>query len=140
MRPGFDPWVGKIPWRRKWQPTPVLWKTPWTEEPGSYSPWGRKESDTTERLHFPFLSLFCCTSRPHFVCLPSNSGQKQCFHFLTVANSAAMIINVQMALQDPAFNSLGYVPGSGSCGSSVFNFLRNCRTVFFNNCTVLCSC
>ena len=23
-RPGFDPWVGKIPWKRKWQPTPVL--------------------------------------------------------------------------------------------------------------------
>ena len=23
-RPGFSPWVGKIPWRRKWQPTPVL--------------------------------------------------------------------------------------------------------------------
>ena len=23
-RPGFDPWVGRIPWRRKWQPTPVL--------------------------------------------------------------------------------------------------------------------
>src|SRR5574338_627821 len=23
-RPGFDPWVRKIPWRRKWQPTPVL--------------------------------------------------------------------------------------------------------------------
>ena len=22
--PGFDPWVGKIPWRRKWQPTPVF--------------------------------------------------------------------------------------------------------------------
>ena len=21
-RPGFDPWVGKIPWKRKWQPTP----------------------------------------------------------------------------------------------------------------------
>ena len=30
-RPKFDPWVGKIPWRRKWQPTPVLLpeKTPW---------------------------------------------------------------------------------------------------------------
>ena len=24
MRRGFDPWVGKIPWRRAWQPTPVL--------------------------------------------------------------------------------------------------------------------
>ena len=23
-RPGFDPWVGKIPWRRKWQSTPVF--------------------------------------------------------------------------------------------------------------------
>ena len=32
----FDPWVGKIPWRRAWQPTPVflLEKSPWTEEPG----------------------------------------------------------------------------------------------------------
>ena len=23
--PGFNPWVGKIPWRREWQPTPVFW-------------------------------------------------------------------------------------------------------------------
>ena len=52
-RPGFDPWVGKIPWRRKWQPTPVLLPG---ESHGrrslvGYSPWGCKESDTTERLH-----------------------------------------------------------------------------------------
>ena len=34
-RPGFDPWVGKIPWRREWQPTSNLaWIIPWTEEPG----------------------------------------------------------------------------------------------------------
>ena len=26
----------------------LAWKIPWTEEPGSYTPWGRKESDTTE--------------------------------------------------------------------------------------------
>ena len=26
----------------------LAWRTPWTEEPGSYSPWGRKESDSTE--------------------------------------------------------------------------------------------
>ena len=33
---GFDPWVGKTPWRRAWQPTPVVLpgKSPWTEEPG----------------------------------------------------------------------------------------------------------
>ena len=23
-RPGFDPWVAKIPWRRAWQPTPLF--------------------------------------------------------------------------------------------------------------------
>ena len=35
-RPGFDPWVGKNPWRRAWQPTPVFLpgEFPWTEEPG----------------------------------------------------------------------------------------------------------
>ena len=55
-RLGFDPWVGKIPWRRKWQPTPVL--LPGKSHGGrslvGYSPWGRKESDRTERLHFHF--------------------------------------------------------------------------------------
>ena len=30
----------------------LAWEIPWTEEPGGYSPWGHKESDTTERLHF----------------------------------------------------------------------------------------
>ena len=24
IRSGFDPWVGKVPWRRKWQPTPIF--------------------------------------------------------------------------------------------------------------------
>ena len=32
LRCGFDPLVEKIPWRRAWQPIPVLaWKIPWTE-------------------------------------------------------------------------------------------------------------
>ena len=32
----FDPWVGKVPWKRAWQPTPVFLpgEPPWTEEPG----------------------------------------------------------------------------------------------------------
>ena len=36
VRPGFNPWVGRTPWRRAWQPTPIflLGKIPWTEEPG----------------------------------------------------------------------------------------------------------
>ena len=35
----------------------LAWNIPWTEEP-PYSPWGRQESDMTERLHFHF-SLSC---------------------------------------------------------------------------------
>ena len=46
-RPGFDPWVGTIPWRRERLPTPVFWPR---EFHGLYSPSGRKESDTTEWL------------------------------------------------------------------------------------------
>ena len=37
-RPGFNPWVGKIPWRRERLPTPVFWPG---EFHGLYSPWGR---------------------------------------------------------------------------------------------------
>ena len=55
-RPRFDPWVRKILWRRKWQPTPVFFpgKSHGGRNLVGYSPWGCKESDTTERLHFPF--------------------------------------------------------------------------------------
>ena len=52
-RLGFNPWVGKIPWRRKGHPTPVLLPGKfhgWRSLAG-YSPLGRKESDTTEWLH-----------------------------------------------------------------------------------------
>ena len=52
----FHPWVGKIRWKRAWQPTPVIL-------PGrvhgqtslvGYSQWGHKESDTTEQLTLSF--------------------------------------------------------------------------------------
>ena len=61
---GFNPWVGKIPWRRKWQPTPVFLPG---ESHGQrslvgYSPWGHKESDMTKwltlSLSFNLFSMF----------------------------------------------------------------------------------
>ena len=52
-RPGFDPCVGKIPWRRKWQSTPVFLpgESHGQRSLAGRSPQGHKESDTTERLH-----------------------------------------------------------------------------------------
>ena len=62
--PGLDPWVGKIPWRREWLPTPVFLPGEFHGQ-GSlagYSPWGYKESGTTE-----LLTLYSFTSR-HLYC------------------------------------------------------------------------
>ena len=49
----FSPWVGKIPWRRKWQPTPVFLpgKLRGQRSLAGYSPWGCKELDMTEWAH-----------------------------------------------------------------------------------------
>jgi len=76
-RPGFNPWVGKIPWRRAWQPTPgfLLGESHGQGSLAGYSPWGQRESDTTEatwhstvsqesviNIHtFPSLSLLTHT-------------------------------------------------------------------------------
>ena len=46
-RPGFDPWVGKIPWRRERLPTPVFWPRGFH---GPYRSWGLKQSETTEQF------------------------------------------------------------------------------------------
>ena len=53
-RPRFNPWVKKIPWRRRWQPTPVFLPGKfhgWRSLEG-YSPWDCKELDTTEQLTY----------------------------------------------------------------------------------------
>ena len=49
-RSGFDPWVRKIHWRREWLPTPVFLPREFHAQRSleGYSPWGLKESDTTE--------------------------------------------------------------------------------------------
>ena len=51
-RLGFDPWVKKIPWRRKWQPTPVFSPGESHGQRGlaGYRPWGRNESEKTKGL------------------------------------------------------------------------------------------
>ena len=64
-RPGFSPWVGRIPWRRKRQPTPVFLpgKSHRQRSLAGYGPWNRKESDTTELLTLS-LSAWMKTRNP----------------------------------------------------------------------------
>ena len=78
----FDSWVRKIPWRRKCQPTPV----PLSGKPHErrslvgYSPWGRKESDMTERLNWTELCLFYSESLSCIYLQP-------CFEFPTFCDT-----------------------------------------------------
>ena len=48
----LNPWVGKIPWRREWLPTPVFLPGEFHGQRSlvGYSPWGLKELDTAEGL------------------------------------------------------------------------------------------
>ena len=72
-RPSFNPWVGKILWRRKWHPTPVLLpgKSHGQRSLVGYSPCGCKELDTTEWLHF--LSFFFLNSHKFLIEQSSHS-------------------------------------------------------------------
>ena len=56
----FYPWVGKIPWRRKWQPTPVSLpgKSHGQRSLVGCSPWGLKEPGTNEQLTLTYLPVF----------------------------------------------------------------------------------
>ena len=62
-RGGFSPRVGKVPWRKKWQLTPVLLpgQSRGQRRLADYSRWGHKEWDTIEWLS-THTHLFFCTS------------------------------------------------------------------------------
>ena len=79
-RRGFNPWVRKIPWRRKWQPAPVFLpgKSHGQRSLAGYSTWGCKESDTTEHTHTHIIRkdwlhvgyvFFTLTFAFHWLCL-----------------------------------------------------------------------
>ena len=72
-RPGFDSWIRRIPWSRKWQPTPVFLpgKLHGQRSLVGYSPWGRRESDMTECT--PCTQLIYTLIKPQQVRLWFNS-------------------------------------------------------------------
>ena len=84
---GSIPGSGRFPWRREWQPTPVVLpgESPQTEEPGGlYSPWGCKELDTTERLTPPIPtwiieSMVQCVEHIQIHLVPQHSTHFQIY-------------------------------------------------------------
>ena len=56
-RPRFDPWVGKMPWRRKWQPTPIFLSGEFHEQRGSWQ--AAIHEVTKSQTEWLTLSLSC---------------------------------------------------------------------------------
>ena len=59
---GLHPWVRKIPWRRKWQPSPAVLpgKSYGQRSLAGYSPWGHKEPHMTKQLNSNNKQPFTC--------------------------------------------------------------------------------
>ena len=83
-RPRFNPWVRKISWRRKWQPTPVFLsgKIPWTEDPGRLQSMGsqRVRHDWASSLSLS-LGLPKCLFQKRQSCSTTNVPCFYCKHW-----------------------------------------------------------
>ena len=89
-RHGFDPCVGKIPWRRKRQPITLLLpgESHGQRSLTDYSPWGCKESDMTEQLSMYQFSSVQSLSRVQLFATPWTAARQAP---LSVTNSWSLL-------------------------------------------------
>ena len=94
-RHGFDPWVRKIPWSRKWQPTPVFLPEKYHGQRSlvDYSPWGYKELDTTEHATHVLLNPYKMLVM--YVFIYSSYGHSFC-HFIFTILAAELSSRIKM--------------------------------------------
>ena len=116
-RHSFYPWVRKTPWRRKWQPTPVFLPGEFhgQRSPGGYSPWGRKESDRTERTDMVLShSVLSYSETPWIVACQAPLSME----ISSQEHSSGLLFSSPGDHPDP-----GVKPVSPACPASVGRFL-----------------
>ena len=99
-RPGFNPWLRKIPWRREWLPTPVFLPGEFHGQRSlvGYSLWGHKESDRTERITLSLsfhLDTLCPEEEgPSFFPNVSSLGMRTPFPEIPIMSLSCFIVYV----------------------------------------------
>ena len=118
----FHPWVGTIPWRRKWQPTPVFWPGEFHGQRSlvGYSPWVRKDSDTTEWLTLDTLDItLMCLDPTHIFQCSSNTILIQ-----WIFNIAHIMVRTLLSDKNAVFHvdvSFCHINWLGSCDHSLLS-------------------
>ena len=137
-RYGFNPWVGKIFWRRVWQPTPVFLPGE-SHRPRNLvgcSPWGRKKSDMTEATQYAHTRSYAITKIP---LLRRNwtliLGGKNDFHsFLEKEGMDHMVCFITSLLGGTYFaypsNALAFLSLFRFCGVHLPSFLESHSELF----------
>ena len=121
-RPGFNPWVRKIPWRRERLPILVFWPG---EFHGLYSPWGYKELDTTERLSLFRVLIGVCSAiyHKHFTsmwkplwatCITMEQGGYSAISIHTCLSCFSLLLSLSFlfSVKSKAFIIFHYLPSS----------------------------
>ena len=108
----FHPWVGKITCRRKWQSTPVFLPRKFRGQRSleGYSPWGLKESNTTQQLSTSYTLLVeyvVMSSKTLLYLAGSNSYPRQKFSLDNLRDRS--VNNVGAAVRLPWFIYLRYI-------------------------------
>ena len=96
----FDPWVGKIPWRRKYHLRySCLGKSHGQRRRVGYSPWGFKELDTTEQLHFHFHIYIYMKSLYNSISLSYVAFKAKYYKIFECSYNKISIININIYSQ-----------------------------------------
>ena len=117
----MDPWVGKIPYSRKWQPAPVFLPGNFHGQRSlvGYSPSGCKELDTTEQLNTQHMTIFCTWALPsvlkplHLSSQAHSAGHSQVFrvcslsHALTLGFASVWEVSISSSRTRSGFISEG---------------------------------
>ena len=90
MKPGFDPWVRKIPWRRAWYPTPAFFpgQSPWTEEPGGLQSMG------SQKVRHDWATKQLIKEAE---CMPSHLGDVWLFHAMNYSLPGSSVHEILQA-------------------------------------------